>query len=34
GLSDLVVFGRPFIANPDLVNRLRHGWPLAEAGPE
>jgi hypothetical protein len=34
GLSDLVVFGRPFIANPDLVNRLRHGWPLAEAGRE
>ncbi|MEO8643510.1 alkene reductase [Pseudomonas sp.] len=34
GLSDLAVFGRPFIANPDLVNRLRHGWPLAEAGRE
>ncbi|HEY4530952.1 MAG TPA: alkene reductase [Luteimonas sp.] len=31
GLADLVAFGRPFIANPDLVARLRHGWPLAEA---
>lgn len=34
GLTDLAVFGRPFIANPDLVERLRHGWPLAEAGRE
>ncbi|MGU7776171.1 alkene reductase [Burkholderia sp. MR1-5-21] len=32
GQADLAVFGRPFIANPDLVERLRHGWPLAEAG--
>lgn len=31
GLADLVVMGRPFIANPDLVERLRHGWPLAMA---
>lgn len=31
GLADLVAFGRPFIANPDLVARLRNGWPLAEA---
>jgi N-ethylmaleimide reductase len=31
GLVDLVAFGRPYIANPDLVERLRHGWPLAEA---
>ena len=30
GLADLVAFGRPFIANPDLVERLRNGWPLAE----
>jgi 2,4-dienoyl-CoA reductase-like NADH-dependent reductase (Old Yellow Enzyme family) len=21
--------GRPFIANPDLVERMKHGWPLA-----
>jgi len=25
-----VAFGRPFIANPDLVERLRKGKPLAE----
>ncbi|NBT12384.1 MAG: alkene reductase [Planctomycetia bacterium] len=30
GLADLVAFGRPFISNPDLVARFRHGWPLAE----
>jgi N-ethylmaleimide reductase len=29
GLTDLVAFGRPFIANPDLPERYRHGWPLA-----
>jgi N-ethylmaleimide reductase len=31
GWADLIAFGRPFIANPDLVERLDHGWPLAEA---
>jgi N-ethylmaleimide reductase len=31
GLADLIAFGRPYVANPDLVERLRHGWPLAEA---
>ncbi|UDM52005.1 alkene reductase [Cupriavidus sp. MP-37] len=31
---DLAVFGRPFVANPDLVARMYHGWPLAEAGEE
>jgi N-ethylmaleimide reductase len=30
GLADLVAFGRPFIANPDLVPRLKAGAPLAE----
>jgi 2,4-dienoyl-CoA reductase-like NADH-dependent reductase (Old Yellow Enzyme family) len=30
GLVDAVAFGHPYIANPDLVERLRHGWPLAE----
>jgi N-ethylmaleimide reductase len=30
GLADLVAFGRPFIANPDLVDRLKTGAPLAE----
>lgn len=34
GDADLVVFGRPFIANPDLVERIQNGWPLAEAGEE
>jgi len=28
-VADLIAFGRPFISNPDLVDRLRHGWPLA-----
>lgn len=30
GWADLVAFGRPFVANPDLPHRLRHGLPLAE----
>lgn len=29
GLTDLVAFGRPFISNPDLVERLKNDWPLA-----
>ncbi|MCS4250107.1 alkene reductase [Pseudomonas sp. BIGb0164] len=28
GLADLIGFGRPFIANPDLPQRLFNGWPL------
>ncbi|MBL8581684.1 MAG: alkene reductase [Rhizobiaceae bacterium] len=28
GVIDLAGFGQPFIANPDLVARLRHDWPL------
>jgi len=28
GLADLVAFGRPFIANPDLSQRIANGWPL------
>ncbi len=31
GLADAVAIGRPFIANPDLVERIRLGAPLAEA---
>lgn len=34
GKADLICFGRPFIANPDLVNRLKTGAPLAEAPQE
>lgn len=30
GTIDLAAFGQPFIANPDLVERLRNGWPLAQ----
>lgn len=30
GAADLIAFGRPFIANPDLTDRLRGGLPLAE----
>jgi len=30
GAADMVAFGRPFIANPDLVERLRSGAPLNE----
>ena len=28
GLADLIAIGRPFIANPDLPQRLFNGWPL------
>jgi len=34
GHADLVAFGRPFIANPDLVDRLREGYPLAKPNPK
>lgn len=30
GAADMVAFGRPFISNPDLVDRLRSGAPLAQ----
>ncbi|MDG2388553.1 MAG: alkene reductase [Planctomycetaceae bacterium] len=30
GDADLAAFGRPFISNPDLVDRFQHDWPLAE----
>jgi len=33
GKADLVAFGRLFIANPDLVRRLKEGLPLAELDP-
>ncbi|MDE1150095.1 MAG: alkene reductase [Azospirillaceae bacterium] len=28
GLADMVAFGRPFVANPDLPARIANGWPL------
>ena len=33
GRGDLVAIGRPFISNPDLVERLRNGLPLAPVDP-
>ena len=33
GLIDMAAFGVPFISNPDLVERMRHGWPLTAADP-
>ncbi len=33
GDADLIAFGRPFISNPDLAERLAHGWPLAPEAP-
>ncbi|WP_068166391.1 alkene reductase [Rhodococcus phenolicus] len=32
-LIDLSAFGQPFIANPDLVERMQNGWPLTEPDP-
>ncbi|SHJ94355.1 N-ethylmaleimide reductase [Roseomonas rosea] len=34
GRADLIAFGRPYIANPDLVERLKSGAPLAELNRE
>jgi N-ethylmaleimide reductase len=31
GSADLISFGKPFISNPDLVERMRNGWPLNTA---
>ena len=33
GHADLISFGRPFLSNPDLVDRFKNGWPLAELAP-
>jgi N-ethylmaleimide reductase len=29
GLGDIIAFGRPFINNPDLVERFNNNWPLS-----
>lgn len=34
GHADLVSFGRPYISNPDLVERFAHGWPLNPPAPQ
>ena len=31
GAADLIAYGRPFISNPDLVERLKNGIALVEA---
>jgi N-ethylmaleimide reductase len=31
GDTDLIAFGRPFISNPDLVDRFANNWPLTES---
>ena len=31
GLANLVAFGRPFINNPDLVDRFKNNWPLSQS---
>jgi 2,4-dienoyl-CoA reductase-like NADH-dependent reductase (Old Yellow Enzyme family) len=33
GSADLIAYGRPYISNPDLVERFAHGWPLAPDAP-
>ena len=33
GLADLVAFGRPFVANPDLPRRIAEGLPMSEMDP-
>lgn len=30
GHADMISFGRPFLSNPDLVERFTNGWPLNE----
>ncbi|HWZ21735.1 MAG TPA: alkene reductase [Cytophagaceae bacterium] len=30
GLGDLIAFGRPFINNPDMVEKLKNNWPLSQ----
>ncbi|QDT10820.1 alkene reductase [Stieleria marina] len=34
GLADLVAFGRPFISNPDLVERFANDWAFNEPAPQ
>ncbi|MFC1233805.1 alkene reductase [Vibrio sp. F74] len=34
GLADMIGFGRPFVANPDLPSRIQNGYPLATHNPE
>lgn len=33
GDADMIAIGRPYISNPDLVERVKNGWELAEDAP-
>ncbi|WP_375748670.1 alkene reductase [Vibrio sp. HN007] len=33
GLADMIGFGRPFVSNPDLPERIKNGYPLAQHDP-
>lgn len=33
GHADMIAIGRPFIANPDLIERYRNDWPIEESDP-
>lgn len=33
GHADMIAIGRPYISNPDLIDRIRNDWPLAEPAP-
>lgn len=33
GNIDLIAFGIPYISNPDLVERMQNGWPIADSDP-
>jgi N-ethylmaleimide reductase len=34
GVADMIAFGRSFVANPDLPNRIKEGYPLASPDPD
>jgi N-ethylmaleimide reductase len=33
GVADMIAFGRPYLSNPDLVERFANGWPLNAEAP-
>jgi len=33
GAADLTAFGRPYLSNPDLVERFQNNWPIVESAP-
>ncbi|MFT6986543.1 MAG: N-ethylmaleimide reductase [Psychromonas sp.] len=34
GVADMIAFGRSFVSNPDLPNRIKEGYPLAQHDPD